>query len=72
MKTMIINAKTGKEVKEHDWVSRKDRYGFYIRFEILELYGEDEEARVRYITNQDGDLYTTQTFHKLGLKQVML
>ena len=72
MKTMILNKQTGREVKEHDWVSRKDYKGFYSRYELLEIYEEDEEARVRYITNQDGDFYTTQTFHRLGLKKVML
>jgi len=71
MKTMILNKQTGREVQENQWVTRKDYKGFYSRFEILELY-DDETARVRYLTGDDGYLYTTQTFHRLGLKQVML
>ena len=71
MKTMILNKQTGREVEENQWVTRKDYKGFYSRFEILELY-DDETARVRYLTGDDGYLYTTQTFHRLGLKQVML
>lgn len=71
MKTLILNKQTGREVQENQWVTKKDHKGFYSRYEILELY-EDETARVRYLTGDDGYLYTTQTFHKLGLKQVML
>ena len=72
MKTMILNIKTGKEVQKHEWVKRKDSKGFVTKFELLEIYEDDEEARVRYLTGDDGYLYTTQGFHKLGLKRVML
>lgn len=72
MKTMILNKQTGREVEENQWVTRKDYKGFYSRYEILEIYEDTEEARVKYITSDDGYLYTTQTFHKLGLKRVML
>ena len=72
MKTMIINAKTGQEVQEHQWVTRKDKRGFYSKYEVLEIYEDTEEARVKYITEFDGNLYITQTFHKLGLKRVLL
>jgi hypothetical protein len=46
--------------------------GFISRYEMLEIYEDTEEARVKYITEFDGDLYITQTFHKLGLKRVLL
>jgi hypothetical protein len=72
MKTLILNKQTGKEVQENQWVTLKDRKGFYSRYELLEIYEDTEEARVKYITTQDGSLYTTQTFHRLGLKKVML
>jgi hypothetical protein len=72
MKTMVINNKTGREVQENEWVTLKDRKGFYSRYELLELHEESEEARVRYLTGDDGYLYTTQTFFKLGLRRVML
>ena len=72
MKTMILNKQTGREVQENQWVTLKDRKGFYSRYEVLEIYEDTEEARVKYITGDDGYLYTTQTFHKLGLKRVML
>lgn len=72
MKTLILNKKTGREVQENQWVTRKDRQGFYTKYEILEIYEDTEEARVKYITAQDGYLYTTQSFHKLGLRKVLL
>jgi hypothetical protein len=72
MKTMILNAKTGREVQENQWVTRKDYRGLYSKYEILEIYEDDETARVRYLTGDDGYLYTTQGFHKLGLRKVLL
>ena len=72
MKTLILNAKTGREVQENQWVTRKDYRGLYSKYEILEIYEEDETARVRYLTGDDGYLYTTQGFHKLGLRKVLL
>jgi hypothetical protein len=72
MKTMIINRQTGREVQENQWVTLKDRKGFYSRYELLEVYEDDETARVRYLTGDDGYLYTTQNFHRLGLRKVLL
>ena len=72
MKALVIDAKTGKEVRENQWVNRKDIKGYYRRYEILEIYEGDETARVRVLTGDNGYLYTTQGFHKLGLKKVML
>jgi hypothetical protein len=72
MKTMILNTKTGREVQENQWVTRKDLKGFYSRYEVLEIYEDSETARVRYLTGDDGYLYTTQDFRKLGLRKVML
>jgi len=72
MKTMILNKQTGREVQENQWVTLKDRKGFYSRYEVLELYEDTEEARVKYITGDDGTLYTTQSFFKLGLRKVLL
>ena len=72
MKTMILNKQTGREVQENQWVSRKDFKGLYRRYELLEIYEDDETARVRVLTSADGYLYTTQSFSKLGLKRVML
>ena len=72
MKTLIINKQNGHEVQENQWVTLKDRKGFYSRYEVLELYEEDETARVKYITANDTNLYTTQSFFKLGLRKVLL
>lgn len=72
MKTMILNKQTGREVQENQWVSRKDFKGLYRRYELLEIYEDDETARVRVLTGGDGYLYTTQSFSKLGLKRVIL
>jgi hypothetical protein len=72
MKTLILNKQTGREVEEHQWVTRKDYRGLYSKYEILEIYEDTEEARVRYITGDDGYLYTTQSFFKLGLRRVLL
>ena len=72
IKTIIINRQTGQEVHENQWVTLKDRKGFYSRYELLEIYEEDETARVKYITGDDGYLYTTQDFYRLGLRRVML
>jgi hypothetical protein len=72
MKTLILHTQTGREVQENQWVTRKDYKGFYARYEVLEIYEDDETARVRYLTGDDGYLYTTQTFHKLGLRKVLL
>jgi len=72
MKSKVIVVKTGREVNENEWVNRKDIKGYYRRYEILEIYECDETARVRVLTGGDGYLYTTQGFHKLGLKKVML
>lgn len=72
MKTMILNKQTGREVQENQWVSRKDFKGLYRRYELLEIYEDDETARVRVLTCDDGYLYTTQSFSKLGLKRVLL
>jgi hypothetical protein len=72
MKTLILSERSGREVHKNQWLTKKNYKGREIRFEVLELYAEDETARVKIITNQDGYLYTTETFHKLGLKRVML
>jgi hypothetical protein len=72
MKNKIINIKTGREIQENQWVSRKDIKGFYSRYEVLEIYEDDDTARVRVLTGDDGYLYTTQPFHKLGLRKVLL
>ena len=72
MKTMVINATTGREVHKNQWVTKKNHKGFVIRYEVLELYEEDDTARVKIIQGNDTNLYTTQTFFKLGLKRVML
>jgi hypothetical protein len=71
MKTIIINKKTGQEVFENQWVTLKDKRGLYSRYEILKFY-DDGTARVRYLTGDDGYLYTTQTLHALRLQEVLL
>lgn len=72
MKTIVVNKKTGKEIKENEWITRKDKKGFYSRYELLEIYESDETARVRFLTGDDGYFYTTRGFHELGLRKVLL
>jgi hypothetical protein len=70
-KKTIIHKQTGREVFIHQWVTNKDKKGFREMYEVLNFY-DDGTARVRFLTNKDGYLYTTQTLHKLKLEEVLL
>jgi hypothetical protein len=68
---MIIDRKTGKQVKVGDDLIRKDYKGFKHRYEVLEFI-PPHTVRVRKLAQGDRWVYLSMPLVALQLDEVML